>query len=239
MPLLAANNLCHQIHGKTILDDLSLHVNVGEIVGLLGPNGAGKTSCFYALTGLVKMTSGQVLLNDQDISNLPLHQRARLGLGYLPQEASIFRGMSVADNLNAALELQTHLTPEEQNQKRDHLLQQFRLESCAQTLGCELSGGERRRAEIARALVNQPKIILLDEPFAGIDPRSIHDTKQLIQQLAKQNISVLITDHNARDTLGICDRAYIVAEGKVLAHGPPKEIMFDQNVRQIYLGEHF
>jgi lipopolysaccharide export system ATP-binding protein len=240
MSLLVAQNLELSINRQVILKSISLQVNPGEIVGLLGPNGAGKTSCFYALTGLTRLTQGQVFLNQQDITHLPLCDRAHLGLSYLPQEPSIFRGLTVANNLKAALEL-TKLTPDEQNIKQQQLIQQFHLQHCAHTLGAALSGGERRRAEIARALTPepQPKIILLDEPFAGIDPRSIYETKQLIQQLAQQGIAILMTDHNARDTLGICERIYILAQGSVLAHGTPKEMIQNDEVRQVYLGEHF
>jgi len=228
----------HYKHRK-VVKDVSFTVKSGEVVGLLGPNGAGKTTSFYMVVGLVGVDRGKVLLNDQDITDLSMHNRARLGINYLPQEASIFRKLSVADNIMAILELRPELTPEQREQALDKLLHEFHLQHLRDELGISLSGGERRRAEIARALAIEPKFTLLDEPFAGIDPLSIADLKHIIKQLREQRIGVLITDHNVRETLTICDRAYIISEGEVIAVGNAAEIMQNQQVREVYLGHEF
>jgi len=218
--------------------DVSLSVASGEVVGLLGPNGAGKTTCFYMMVGLVPLDYGSICLDEQDLSQMPIHQRARLGLSYLPQEASIFRRLSVADNIRAVLELKDY-TADEMQQHLDDLLHDLHISHIRTNQGISLSGGERRRVEIARALATQPRFILLDEPFAGVDPIAVLDIQKIIQFLKARNIGVLITDHNVRETLGICDRAYIISDGTVLANGKPDEIIYNEDVRKVYLGEHF
>jgi len=228
----------HYKHRK-VVKDVSFTVKSGEVVGLLGPNGAGKTTSFYMVVGLVGVDRGKILLDDTDITSASMHHRARLGINYLPQEASIFRKLSVADNIMAILELRTELTPEQREQVLDDLLREFHLQHLRDEMGFSLSGGERRRAEIARALAIEPKFTLLDEPFAGIDPLSIADLKNIIHQLRAQQIGVLITDHNVRETLAICDRAYIISEGEVIAVGTAQEIMANQKVREVYLGHEF
>lgn len=220
------------------MKDVSLSVASGEVVGLLGPNGAGKTTCFYMMVGLVPLDYGSICLDEQDLSQMPIHQRARLGLSYLPQEASIFRRLSVADNIRAVLELKDYTTDEMQ-QHLDDLLHDLHISHIRTNQGISLSGGERRRVEIARALATQPRFILLDEPFAGVDPIAVLDIQKIIQFLKARNIGVLITDHNVRETLGICDRAYIISDGTVLANGKPDEIIYNEDVRKVYLGEHF
>lgn len=239
MSKLAATQLVKTYQNRQVVDGISFEVHPGEIVGLLGPNGAGKTTSFYITIGLIHPDSGTVTLNHQNISALALHQRARLGIGYLPQEASVFRRLSVSDNLMAVLELQHDLSPAQRQDKTKQLLEEFHIEHLSDALGMSLSGGERRRVEIARALALSPKFILLDEPFAGIDPISIIDIKNIIEQLKTRNIGVLITDHNVRETLDICARAYIINQGKVIAEGSPAHILADKQVREVYLGEHF
>ncbi|MBL78772.1 MAG: LPS export ABC transporter ATP-binding protein [Nitrosomonadaceae bacterium] len=223
---------------RSVVQDVSISVSSGEVVGLLGPNGAGKTTCFYMIVGLVPLDSGSIALDDLDLSKMPVHRRALLGLGYLPQEASIFRHLSVADNICAVLELQDYNASEIQ-QHLDNLLEDLNIGHLRNNPAQGLSGGERRRVEIARALATQPRFILLDEPFAGVDPIAVLDIQRIINFLKERNIGVLITDHNVRETLGICDRAYIISEGNVLANGIPEEIICNESVRKVYLGEHF
>ena len=239
MNTLIAENLEKHYHHRKVVKNVSFTVKSGEIVGLLGPNGAGKTTSFYMVVGLIGVDHGRILLDDADVTNLSMHHRARLGINYLPQEASIFRKLSVADNIMAILELRADLTPEQREERLDNLLHEFHLQHLRDNLGYSLSGGERRRAEIARALAIEPKFTLLDEPFAGIDPLSIADLKNIIHKLRARQIGVLITDHNVRETLTICDRAYIISEGEVIAVGTAQEIMADQKVREVYLGHEF
>ena len=229
---------------RQAVKDISLVVCKGEVVGLLGPNGAGKTTCFYMIVGLVRVSTGDITIDDQSIGHLPIHRRARLGLSYLPQETSIFRKLNVEDNVRAVLELQRDaagkpLDHAEIEKRLTALLQDLRVEHLRQTPALALSGGERRRVEIARALATQPRFILLDEPFAGIDPIAVIEIQRIISFLKSRGIGVLITDHNVRETLGICDHAYIISDGSVLAQGTPAEIVNDANVRRVYLGEHF
>jgi lipopolysaccharide export system ATP-binding protein len=223
---------------RAVLSDVSLSVGRGEVLGLLGPNGAGKTTCFYSIMGLVKPDSGRILLDGADITGLPMYRRAVLGLGYLPQETSIFRGMTVAENIMSVLEL-AEPDKETRHARLDELLGEFRLDGLRDSMATALSGGERRRCEIARALAANPSIMLLDEPFAGIDPISISDIRDLIIQLKKRGIGVLITDHNVRETLDIVDRACIIYDGQVLFAGSPEDLVADENVRRLYLGEGF
>ena len=239
MPRLRIQQLAKQYKNRLVVKDISLAINSSEVVGLLGPNGAGKTTCFYMIVGLVEPKSGSILLDDTNITTMAMHQRARLGIGYLPQENSIFRKLSVADNIMAILQLQKNLSKQERQAKLEQLLQEFNISHLADVIAMSLSGGERRRTEIARALAIEPKFILLDEPFAGIDPVSVVDIKKIILHLKKRGIGVLITDHNVRETLDICDRAYIVNEGSILAEGDTKTILDNQKVRQVYLGEEF
>jgi len=222
-----------------VVDGVSFRVNPGEVVGLLGPNGAGKSTSFNMVVGLVKPDAGQVLLAQKDVSLAPIHLRARAGLAYLPQEKSIFRRLTVRDNLRAVLELRVDFSEAQRTEKIDHLITAYELEHVQQSLGQNLSGGERRRLEIARCLVMDPKIVLLDEPFAGVDPIAVRDLQALIQQLAEQGLGVLITDHNVRETLGICDRAYILAAGKRLEHGDRETIASSQKAKDVYLGDSF
>jgi len=236
---LEAKGLVKRYRNRTVVGGVSLHLAGGEIVGLLGANGAGKTTCFYLIVGLVRADEGRICLEGQDVSQLPIHIRAHLGLGYLPQEASVFRRLSVIDNLLGVLELRSDLTPGQRQLIADELLQEFGLAPLSGQPAASLSGGERRRLEIARALALEPRFILLDEPFAGVDPISILDIQKIIRHLSERGIGVLITDHNVRETLGICERAYIINQGKVLADGTPKEILEHPEVRQVYLGEHF
>ncbi|MEE9342020.1 MAG: LPS export ABC transporter ATP-binding protein [Gammaproteobacteria bacterium] len=239
MSQLEALSLCKSYGKRQVVESVSLSVNSGEIVGLLGPNGAGKTTCFYMIVGLVPSDGGSIKLDNQDLTRLPMHIRARRGLGYLPQEASVFRKLSVTDNLMAVLELRKDMsTPERQN-KVDSLLQEFHISHLSDQLGMSLSGGERRRVEIARALAMDPQFILLDEPFAGVDPISVIDIQTIVKQLAERGIGILITDHSVRETLGICQRAYIMGSGKTVAEGTPEKILNNQIVRDIYLGEGF
>jgi lipopolysaccharide export system ATP-binding protein len=239
MTVLSANHLSKSYGKRSVVKDVSFSVSEGEVVGILGPNGAGKTTCFYMTIGLVKQDGGQILIDDQDISDLPMHGRARKGLGYLPQEPSIFRKLSVSDNILAILETRKDLSSIERQEKLNSLLNEFHISHLAESNGMSLSGGERRRVEIARALAADPKFILLDEPFAGVDPISVNDIKDIIRHLSEKGIGVLITDHNVRETLDICARAYIVGEGHVIAEGTTAHILSDQKVRQTYLGDNF
>ena len=232
-------NLHKRYRDKIAVSDVSVDVQQGEVVGLLGPNGAGKTTCFYLLVGLLKCDSGQVVLNGKELTQAPMHLRATAGLGYLPQEASLFRTLSARDNLLAVLELQAHLNKAQRQQRLQQLLEEFHLSHIADSLGQSLSGGERRRLEIARALASEPEFMLLDEPFAGVDPISVTDIKNGILDLKSRGLGVLITDHNVKETLDICDRAYIVHEGHVIAAGQPESILQNETVRQVYLGESF
>ena len=238
MSILKASHLKKRYKSRTVVQDVSLEVHSGEVVGLLGPNGAGKTTCFYMMVGLVPLNDGTIELDGKDLSRMPIHRRARLGLGYLPQEASIFRKLTVAENIQAVLELQS-LSSREVADQLDGLLHDLHISALRNSPALSLSGGERRRVEIARALASQPRFILLDEPFAGVDPIAVIDIQKIIQFLTDRGIGVLITDHNVRETLGICDRAYIINEGTVLAYGKPEEIVYNENVRKVYLGEHF
>lgn len=238
MSKLSASNLNKRYKSRTVVHDVSFYLDSGEVVGLLGPNGAGKTTCFYMVVGLVPLNGGKISLDDCDLSQLPIHQRARLGLSYLPQEASVFRRLSVEDNILAVLELQNFDYAEIQ-QHLDYLLQDLHISHLRTSPAISLSGGERRRVEIARALASQPRFILLDEPFAGVDPIAVMDIQRVIRYLKENGIGVLITDHNVRETLGICDRAYIISEGNVLADGKPDQIIYNDAVRKVYLGEHF
>jgi lipopolysaccharide export system ATP-binding protein len=238
MSELRADGLKKRYKSRTVVRDASLSVTSGEVVGLLGPNGAGKTTCFYMIVGLVPVDGGSIFLDGRDLSQLPMHERAHLGLSYLPHEASIFRRLSVSDNIRAVLELKNY-TVDEAQQRLDELLHDLHISHIRSNPGISLSGGERRRVEIARALATNPRFILLDEPFAGVDPIAVLDIQKIIQFLREREIGVLITDHNVRETLGICDRAYIISDGTVLASGRPDEIIYNENVRKVYLGEHF
>lgn len=235
---LIVTNLNKMYKKRTIVQNVSLHVKQGEIIGLLGPNGAGKTTCFYIILGLVISDGGKIELNGVDITGKPVHARAKLGLGYLPQEPSVFRKLTVAENILAVLQVRK-LTIAKQNEYLNSLLDEFHLQKVRNSLGISLSGGERRRLEIARALASEPKFILLDEPFAGVDPISIAEIKKIIQYLSQRNIGVIITDHNVRETLDICNRAYILNNGEVIATGNAQEILNNKQVREVYLGEHF
>lgn len=236
--ILTARGLSKSYKDRQVVSSVDLDLKSGEVVGLLGPNGAGKTTSFYMVVGLVRPEQGEVFLDDENLTSLPMHQRARLGISYLPQEASVFRKLTVAQNLMAILET-TAKSVQEQTERRDQLLEDFRLTQVEKSYGYALSGGERRRVEIARALVLDPRFILLDEPFAGIDPLAVLDIQEIITDLKKRQIGVLISDHNVRETLGVCDRAYILNEGRVLEHGTPDEIAQSPKVRAIYLGEKF
>lgn len=237
MPELTVNNL-QKSYKRPVVKNVSLEVK-NEIVGLLGPNGAGKTTSFYMIVGLIKPDKGSVFLDDKDLSSLPMHERAKLGIGYLPQETSIFRKLTVSQNIMAILELRKELTKADRQKKCEELMQEFHIAHLRNANGVSLSGGEKRRVEIARALAMEPKCILLDEPFAGIDPISVIDIKRIIKQLCHRGLGVLITDHNVRETLDICHRAYIVSEGTIIAHGTAKEILANQQVREVYLGHEF
>lgn len=239
MKVLAAQHLRKSYKSRTVVNDLSLEVGTGEVVGLLGPNGAGKTTAFYMIVGLIAAEGGSVLLDGRDITALTIDQRARLGVGYLPQEASIFRRLSVADNIMAILELRPGLDAGARARRLDELLGELRIEHVRDTLGVSLSGGERRRVEIARALAADPRFILLDEPFAGVDPLSVADIQRIMRELAARDIGVLITDHNVRETLSVCSRAYIVDQGTVIAFGSAEQVLANQRVREVYLGENF
>ena len=239
MTTLAANNLVQRYKSRNVVNGVSLRVESGEVVGLLGPNGAGKTTCFYMIVGLIRSRQGKILLDGHDITAYPMHARARLGLGYLPQEPSVFRKLTVAENILAILQTRADLTPQQQRQRLENLLHELHIAHLHAHMGISLSGGERRRLEIARALAAEPRFMLLDEPFAGVDPISVIDIQHIIQHLRQRGIGVLITDHNVRETLGICERAYILNEGKVFAAGTPSEILQNQQVREVYLGHNF
>lgn len=239
MPTLYAEYLAKSYKSRQVVKDVSLNIKSGEIVGLLGPNGAGKTTTFYMVVGLVRHDHGKIRIDDQDISVLPMHDRAKQGIGYLPQEASIFRRLSVYDNLMAVLQIRTDLTDAERQARADELIAEFHIEHIRHSLGQSLSGGERRRVEIARALAANPKFILLDEPFAGVDPISVIDIKKIIVNLKERGLGVLITDHNVRETLDVCERAYIVSNGQMIASGIPQEILHNEDVKKVYLGEQF
>ncbi|MBE0627215.1 MAG: LPS export ABC transporter ATP-binding protein [Burkholderiales bacterium] len=238
MSQLKASNLKKRYKARTVVQDVSLEVQSGEVVGLLGPNGAGKTTCFYMMVGLVRLDGGSISLDGKEISRFPIHRRARLGLSYLPQETSVFRKLTVQENVQAVLELQD-LSEEEIEERLESLLRELHIKHLRNNPALSLSGGERRRVEIARALAARPSFILLDEPFAGVDPIAVLDIQKIIGFLKQRGIGVLITDHNVRETLGICDHAYIINEGSVLAQGKPDEIVYNENVRRVYLGEHF
>ncbi len=235
---LVVKNLRKQYKKRTIVQDISLSIKSGEIVGLLGPNGAGKTTSFYMIVGLVPLDSGQIILNSKDVSRMPIHQRAHMGISYLPQEASIFRKLTAVDNIRAILELQ-NLSENEVKTRLEELLEELHITHIKDTLAVSLSGGERRRVEIARCLASNPSFILLDEPFAGIDPIAVLDIQKTIKFLAEKGIGILITDHNVRETLGTCDHAYIVNEGHIFASGSPAEIVENDDVRKVYLGKNF
>lgn len=239
MASLHAQNLAKSYKKRRVVIDVSVTVTSGQIVGLLGPNGAGKTTCFYMIAGLVEADNGRVLIDDLDITGLPIHGRARAGIGYLPQEASIFRKLTVADNIMAILETRKDLNRKQRLAKMGSLLQEFHITHIRDNLGMSLSGGERRRVEIARALATDPKFILLDEPFAGVDPISVSDIKEIVRHLKERGIGVLITDHNVRETLDICETAYIVSEGHIIASGNATAILANDKVREVYLGEDF
>ena len=239
MSTLVASQLQKQYKKRKVVKGISLEVNAGEIVGLLGPNGAGKTTTFYMVVGLVKADGGSITIDGQDVTKLAMHTRARLGLGYLPQEASVFRKLTVAENIMAILELRSDLNSSEREEVLDSLLEELHITHIRDSQGMALSGGERRRVEIARALAANPRFILLDEPFAGVDPISVIDIQNIVEHLRKRGIGVLITDHNVRETLGICSRAYIVSAGEVIAEGSPEEVLADEQVRAVYLGENF
>ena len=236
---LTAEHLTKQYKGRQVVKDVSLVVRSGEIVGLLGPNGAGKTTCFYMIVGLVPMDGGTIHLDQADISDMPMHQRARRGLGYLPQEPSVFRNLTVEQNIMAILETRSDLSDADRTRILEELLHDLNISARRDTPGISLSGGERRRVEIARALATAPRFILLDEPFAGVDPISVLEIQQLIKHLQERGIGVLITDHNVRETLKICDRAYILSDGKVLTSGTPRDILYNEDVKKVYLGEDF
>jgi len=239
MSILIARDLAKRYRARHVVDGVSLRLASGEVVGLLGPNGAGKTTCFYMMIGLIRCDAGAILLDDREITAFPMHVRARLGIGYLPQESSVFRKLSVANNIMAILETLPGLTRGQREQRCDELLGELHISHLKNNLGMSLSGGERRRLEIARALATQPSFILLDEPFAGVDPLSVIDIQSIIKQLKEKGIGILITDHNVRETLGICERAYIVNDGKVIAEGVPQQLLNNEQVRAVYLGEHF
>lgn len=239
MAVLRARNLAKSYRGRSVVKDVSLSVESAQVVGLLGPNGAGKTTCFYMIVGIVAADAGAIDIDGKSITGLPMHERARRGIGYLPQEASIFRRMSVGDNILSILETRRDLNRKERRQRRDELLEEFHVSHLRDSLGQALSGGERRRVEIARALAMEPQFILLDEPFAGVDPISVGDIKNIIRHLQERGIGVLITDHNVRETLDICETAFIVGEGHIIAEGSPAEVLDNAKVRKVYLGENF
>ncbi|MFQ3229985.1 LPS export ABC transporter ATP-binding protein [Reinekea sp.] len=239
MPILSAQNLAKSYKKRPVVIDVSIEVEEAQIVGLLGPNGAGKTTCFYMMVGLVAADKGKVSINGEEVTHLPMHARASKGLGYLPQEASIFRKLSVQDNILAILQMRKDLNKQQQHERLEGLLEEFNVTHIRDSLGMALSGGERRRVEIARALAMEPKIILLDEPFAGVDPISVGDIKEIIHHLQKRGVAVLITDHNVRETLDICEKAYIVGNGHIIAAGTAEEVLSNQTVRDVYLGEQF
>lgn len=239
MDLLSVNGIAKRYRRRSVVQAVSMHIAGGEVVGLLGPNGAGKTTCFYMIVGLIPCDGGTIALNGRDITVMPMHARARMGIGYLPQEASVFRKLSVADNLRAVLQTRSDLDRAAQERRVAELLEEFHIEHLREAAGMSLSGGERRRVEIARTLAMQPRFVLLDEPFAGVDPMSVLDIQRIIKYLRDKGIGILITDHNVRETLGICERAYIMNEGAILAEGRPQEILANDRVREVYLGTHF
>ena len=239
MNTLRADHLVKSFRSRLVVDDVSLRVQSGEVVGLLGPNGAGKTTSFYMMVGLIPANRGKIFLNDHDITHMPMHSRARLGIGYLPQEASIFRKLTVAENIMAILETRHELDKKQRKLGLQDLLDELQIDHIRDNTGISLSGGERRRVEIARALAAEPSFILLDEPFAGVDPISVLEIQRIIRQLTDRNIGVLITDHNVRETLGICQRAYILSSGQVIAEGTPEAVLEDQQVKDVYLGQNF
>ena len=236
--ILRTDKICKYYNKKPVVNGVSIELRQGEIVGLLGPNGAGKTTTFYSIVGLIKSNKGAVFLNDIDITSQPMYKRAQMGIGYLPQEASVFRSMSVEDNIKSVLEM-TKLTKAQQYEKCEQLIEEFGLTKVRKNIGNLLSGGERRRTEIARALATEPKFILLDEPFAGVDPIAVEDIQNIVQKLVKKNIGVLITDHNVHETLSITDRAYLLFEGAVLKQGSSEDLASDEKVRKLYLGKNF
>ncbi len=236
---LMAIGLAKAYKGRKVVKNVSMQVSAGQVVGLLGPNGAGKTTSFYMIVGLVESDNGEIILNGEDLTLAPMHERARKGIGYLPQEASIFRKLSVYDNIMAILQTRTELSDAEREEKLEHLVEEFNIGHIKDNLGMSLSGGERRRVEIARALAAEPKFILLDEPFAGVDPISVGDIKKIILHLKERGIGVLITDHNVRETLDVCEHAYIVSHGELIAEGNSDQILANQHVRDVYLGEQF
>ena len=239
MSVLSARDLSKRFKSRQVVKQISLEIRSGEVVGLLGPNGAGKTTAFYMIVGLIPCDSGSISLDGRDLTRLPMHRRARLGLGYLPQEASVFRKLSVENNILAILETREDLSRAERESKLESLLDELHIAHVRASVGFSLSGGERRRVEIARALAAEPRFVLLDEPFAGVDPISVLDIQRIIRHLAERDIGVLITDHNVRETLGICGRAYILNDGAMIAQGTPAEILANQQVREVYLGDSF
>lgn len=239
MNILRADHLLKCFRKRRVVNDVSINVQSGEVVGLLGPNGAGKTTSFYMIVGLIPVDKGHIYLNQQDITHLPMHSRARLGIGYLPQEASVFRKLTVEENILAILQTRKELSRKQQQQRLQNLLDELQIDHIRDNTGISLSGGERRRVEIARALAAEPGFILLDEPFAGVDPLSVLEIQRIIKQLTEKNIGVLITDHNVRETLGICERAYILSAGEVIAEGSPQVVLEDQKVKDVYLGQNF
>ncbi|VAW65432.1 Lipopolysaccharide ABC transporter, ATP-binding protein LptB [hydrothermal vent metagenome] len=239
MNILRAENILKRFRSRTVVNDVSIHVQSGEVVGLLGPNGAGKTTSFYMIVGLIPVDEGSIHLNQKDITHLPIHSRAKLGIGYLPQEASVFRKLTVAENILSILQTRKNMSREQRQQTLQNLLDELQIDHIRDNIGLSLSGGERRRVEIARALAAEPEFILLDEPFAGVDPISVLEIQRIIKQLTEKNIGVLITDHNVRETLGICQRAYILSSGEVIAEGSPQVVLKDQKVKDVYLGQNF
>lgn len=237
--ILAARHLAKEYKSRMVVKNVSLQVTSGEVVGLLGPNGAGKTTSFYMIVGLIQCDRGIITLNGKDLTYYPMHKRAQMGIGYLPQEASIFRKLTVAENILAILEVQKHLSKVQRERRLNALLDELHIRHLRDNLGMSLSGGERRRVEIARALAAEPRFMLLDEPFAGVDPLSLSDIQRIITQLCRLEIGILITDHNVRETLGICDRAYIVNNGMLIAEGTPESILHNEHVKEVYLGQHF
>src|ERR1700761_5324595 len=237
--MLSAEGLQKSFRTRQVVRDFAFSIREGEVVGLLGPNGAGKTTCFYMIVGLIEADAGLIKLDKQDITGLPMHARAKLGIGYLPQEASVFRRLTVSDNIMAVLELREGLDLRQRNAELESLLDELKISHIAEQKGISLSGGERRRVEIARALAAQPRYMLLDEPFAGVDPISVGEIQRIVRHLKERGLGVLITDHNGRETLGICDRAYILNDGEVLSRGTPAHILADEKVREVYLGREF
>ncbi len=239
MDNLTCKGLCKEYDGKLVVNDVSVSVETGKVIGLLGPNGAGKTTTFYMIVGLIQSNAGTISINEKTVTDLPMHMRSKLGLGYLPQEASIFKNLTVRENILAILQTVENYTEKQQEEKLDELLEMLQIKNIENTAGASLSGGERRRVEIARALSIEPKFLLLDEPFAGIDPISVIEIQKIIQSLSESKIGVLITDHNVRETLKVCDESYILSDGKVVAQGKPKKIIKNELVQKIYLGENF